>query len=201
MFAPAAYQGTLSSLSGPMVESAISPQELLELAEICRDYVHRATGVALDHTPETLPVLDHYLSLARGNLKERPEIEPLVLEAAAAYFGEVVVRALNGFWVVQEERWQRVVGFRRVLMAISTTQAIQDAIRPGAAPRWLRLTAVDHETVERRLAALPPVSEEEFFLLSTKFEVLELAQESLLDPEHGCDYEPADYIGDSDLVG
>ena len=40
------------------VATRASPREILDLAEACVQFVKRATGVELDFTPETLPVLD-----------------------------------------------------------------------------------------------------------------------------------------------
>lgn len=66
------------------------PEHLRELIYGCVQFVYGATRIALDLTPETLPLLDHYLMTVRD---PRPEIVDLVSRSAGAYFGEVV-RAL-----------------------------------------------------------------------------------------------------------
>ena len=43
----------------------------------------------------------------------------------------------------------------------------------------LRLAPDDQELAEERLARMPPVSEEEYFLLSTRLEVIETVYEAL----------------------
>jgi hypothetical protein len=75
------------------------PSLIEELSEACRQYVLSAVGVELDYTPETLPVLDQYLSMARADMAERPELTPLVIRAAGAYFGRMVADLCGGFWL------------------------------------------------------------------------------------------------------
>jgi len=66
-----------------------------ELAERAVEYVRRALGLVLDYTPETLPVLDHYLDQVPT---DQPETVALVASSAGAYFGEVTRRSLGGEW-------------------------------------------------------------------------------------------------------
>jgi len=58
-----------------------------------------------------------------------------------------------------------------------------DAVYGGTdhdGPRsMLRVSPEEHEFLAQRLSALPPVSEEEFFSFSTRFEALEVATEAL----------------------
>jgi hypothetical protein len=72
------------------------PAQILELSENCRQFALSAVGVELDYEVETLPVLDEYLRIAAAGLADRPQAEPLVTRAVAAYFGEVVRRRMDG---------------------------------------------------------------------------------------------------------
>src|SRR5262245_45462327 len=89
------------------MSSPSQPELALELPEAidghvraCLDFVRRAVGVELDLTPETLPVLDHYVSTVRPQIADRPELSVLSASAVGAYFGEVVRRRIPGFWML-----------------------------------------------------------------------------------------------------
>jgi hypothetical protein len=70
------------------------PSEIADLAQACVRFVHDALGLTLDFTPETLPILDHYL---RERAKGATEaVVDLLAPAAGAYFGEVVRRHMPG---------------------------------------------------------------------------------------------------------
>src|SRR5205814_300436 len=82
-----------------------------------------AVGVELDYEVETLPVLDAYLRVAAAGLADRPEAEPIVTRAVAAYFGEVVRRRMDGFWRHREDpndEWELCA--RRALLSMSEGQ-------------------------------------------------------------------------------
>jgi hypothetical protein len=62
----------------------------------------------------------------------------------------------------------------------------------------LRVSPEEHEFLAQRLAALPPVPEDEFFSFSTRFEVLEVANEALYaklieSGYEGTEFGPEDY--------
>jgi hypothetical protein len=70
------------------------PPEIGDLAESCVRFVRESLNLALDYTPDTLPILDHYLrERARG---ASDEVVDLLAPAAGAYFGEVVRRQMPG---------------------------------------------------------------------------------------------------------
>ena len=77
-----------------MVSLEPPPSEIADLAEACVRFVRDSLNLALDYTPDTLPVLDHYLrERARGS---SAEVVDLLAPAAGAYFGEVVRRQMSG---------------------------------------------------------------------------------------------------------
>jgi hypothetical protein len=161
-----------------------APEEIEDLAAACVRFVHDAIKVELDFTPETLPLLDYYLSVARDEIKEKLELRELVFRAAGAYFGEVMRRRLNGYWLMptaDTHSW-RVCG-RHVLLAINPVGVIAEAVAQSEESEGpsgaLRLARLDQEDVARRLAEAPPLPEDEFFLTSTRLEVIDVVVEHL----------------------
>jgi hypothetical protein len=194
----------VSTGGGPEDEMGELPApEIVELGEATRQFVLTSLGVELDYSPETLPVLDHYLEQARQNVRERPELTALLTRSVGAYFGEVVRRSLPSFWRLPSSDasdWQ--LCFEEVFLAFNPTAFAWDALFESsdhAGPSSeLVLDREDHQALEQRLAALPPVSEAEYWLLSTRFEIVEMAADqarrelsrSGLEDVH---YGPADY--------
>src|SRR5437868_7407822 len=90
-------------------EPALSPPppEVGELAEACIVYVERATGVRLDYTPETLPLLDHYVRTMRAELPTKDDLLALVAAPVGAYLGEVMRRALALAWFTPPGDYRR----------------------------------------------------------------------------------------------
>jgi hypothetical protein len=163
------------------------PGPILELAESCRRFALGAVGVALDYDAETLPILDEYLRVAAQGIGDRPELEEVVTGAAAAYFGEVVRRRIDGFWRHRpddpSDEWELCA--KRALLSFSPRGVVLESLaksseQPGPSGE-LRLAPDDARLAEQRLAIFPPVSEDEYYLLSTRLEVIETVYESLRD--------------------
>jgi hypothetical protein len=179
------------------------PEPIPDYVTACLEYVRRALKVDLDFTPETLPLLDHYATLSRGTIRERPELAPLIARAAGSYFGELVRGRLGGFWrvpTINVHDWS--VCSSAVFLWFNPIGSAYDALYGSTehdGPRsMLRVSPEEHEFLAQRLAALPPVSEEEFFSFSTRFEVLEVATEALhaklIDSGYeGAEFGPEDY--------
>lgn len=162
------------------------PAEILELSESCRQFVVSAVGVELDYEVETIPVVDEYLRTAAAGLSDRPEARPVVTQAVAAYFGEVVRRRIDGFWRHREDPndpWELCA--RRALMSMSPLGVVLEILERSAehdGPSGeLRLSPEDAKIADERLGRLPPVSEDEYYLLSTREEVIETVYEALRD--------------------
>jgi len=162
------------------------PLAVLELSESCRQFVHGALGVELDYEAETLPVLDEYLRVAGQGVHDRPEAKPLVAATAAAYFGEVVRRRIDGFWKRSPkvpDEWQ--ICARRAFVSMSPLGMVEESLarsedHPGPSAE-LELAPSDRELAAARLAVLPEVSDDEYYLLSTRLEVIEAVYEALRD--------------------
>jgi hypothetical protein len=179
------------------------PAQILELAENCRQYALSAVGVELDYEVETLPILDEYLRMAAAGLRDRPEAAPVVTQAVAAYFGEVVRRRMDGFWRHREDLndpWELCA--RRALLAMSplgiVLEVLERSTEHDGPSGELKLAPDDRRLADERLARIPPVSEEEFYLLSTRQEVIETVYEALReslksDGRESLVFEPSDY--------
>jgi hypothetical protein len=175
------------ALVDPLPEA---PPFIAEMADACVRFVEAALGLKLDYSPETLPLLDHYISSRREELVSsdapslrRPEVMGLVARAAGAYFGEVVRRQIRSFWHAPSDdpsTWE--VRFEAVYLSFSPIGVAFDAITHGdeAGPTaQFQLDDEDREAVEARLAELPSASDEEFFSFSTRLEVLEIAVDAI----------------------
>jgi len=133
------------------------PRVIEDLSQSCVRFVERAVNFKLDFTPETLPVLDHYVAEARDIARERPETIPLVAQAVGAYLGEVIRRKYLGFWRLEEEHEPR-------------------SFRVELEPVYLVLRPIEIAT---RALSLPPVSAKE----SVKSEEKEVVDDEEEDEE------------------
>lgn len=161
-----------------------APEPIADLVRACLDYVKRALGTALDFTPETLPLLDHYLAEAREELSAKPELAQLTAHAAGAYFGEVLRRQMQGFWRTPSANLHDFQVCSSVaFVSINPFGVAYDALYGGTqheGPRSnLRLAPEDLGYIEARLATVPEVPEDQFYLLTTRIEVIEITVEAL----------------------
>ena len=160
------------------------PDPIPEYASACLDYVRRALSFELDFTPDTLGVLDHYVGSVRPTLADRPELAPLVARATGAYFGEVVRSMVPGFWRLPSASVHDFqLCSRLTYLWVNPIGVAYDALFASTdhdGPRsMLRCAPEDREFLERRLATVPPVAESDFYLFTTRLEVLEVANEAL----------------------
>jgi hypothetical protein len=180
------------------------PGPIAELAEACVRFVERSLGVKLDYSPETLPLLDHYIEDARAVVKEKPEMLSIVAQASGAYFGEVVRRRHVSWWRTESDdpaEWQ--IQLEAVFLAFCPVRLVlatllrddeskdmegegeekdeKDEEAPEAEDDMAHLTLEedDRAAIYARLADLPAVSEREFFALSTRLEVIDIAVEAI----------------------
>jgi hypothetical protein len=149
-----------------------TPDALRPLVAGCVQYVHAATGMKLDLTPETLPVLDHYLQQARGVHHDSRE---LITRVAGAYFGEVVRSLYPARWHLTDdvEGWR--LEFERCFLYFNPAAFVREAIEGadvleggagfGVAPG-------DLDALQASLAVLGQVPEEDYYRLTTRFEAL-----------------------------
>lgn len=180
-----------------------APEPIAELVRACLDYVKRSLGTELDFTPDTLPLLDHYLNEVRDELSGKPELAQLTAHAAGAYFGEVLRRQMQGFWRLPSASLHDFQVCSSVaFLAINPFGVAYDALYASSeheGPRSnLRLAPADHQYIAARLATVPEVPDDQYYLLSTRIEVIEITVEALrarLEQEgySELEYTPEDY--------
>ena len=157
------------------------PEEIRELSENCVEYVKRTIGFELDYTLETLPAVDEYARQVREQIEERPELMPLLSRAVGAYFGEVLRRNLGGFWRIPSPNvndWQLCM--HTAFLWFNPVGVACDALagddEHGGPSSPIRVAPEDRDLVKNRLPDMEP---EEYYLLSTRAEVVELVLETL----------------------
>ncbi len=179
------------------------PGRIVDLAAACVDYVRASTKTELDLSVETLPLLDHYLATARQDADKNPELFKLLTRTAGAYFGEVLRVQHDGFWRADTEDahlWN--VCFRPVFMWVNPVGAVWDALcqstdHEGPSSK-VGVVGDDQRTVQQRLDSLALVSDEEYYMLATRAEVIEIAIDAVrtgmrLDGREDARFDEADY--------
>jgi hypothetical protein len=153
-----------------------APAEVTDLAESCVRFVKDALGLALDYTPDTLPILDHYLR--EGMLGAKPEVAELLAPAAGAYFGEVVRRNMAG------ARWHAPNGdypghrleFDPFFLSFNPMGTVMEALLLDDAPGWgahFEVLEEARELLARSLQSDGEMPAEDYYTLSVRWEALE----------------------------
>lgn len=200
------------------------PLVLGDLAEACVRFVERALKVRMDYTPLTLPLLDHYLEVARetfslptGPSDAEPEgrdplllgdqtpSKELVCQAAGAYFGEVIRRRHPSWWrLAAMPSHDHRLEFHRLNVLVYPIHMVLDALlldpeRETGGLTGFELDPADREWATARLELLPEVTAEEFVRPSTRLEVLDILLDTAkgraqLPGEPAIELEPEDYV-------
>jgi hypothetical protein len=106
----------------------------------------------------------------------------LVESSAGAYFGEVVRRSFGAEWRIEGERSEWRLLLTRAYCAFNPIGTAREALLLGEADGWhahFQLDPGDKDEIEARLAALPEVSEDEYYAPSTRFDVVHLVVDTL----------------------
>jgi len=173
----------LRKMSQEPIESP-APGVVLDLADACVRFVKRALNIELDYSPDTLPLLDHYLRSASNVSKE--DILNLVVPAAGAYFGEVIRRQLGPC------RWHWVDGelancrleFERCFLSFNPIGSALGTVLGAEADHYgghLALLPEDEPLVKESLERVGEVRVEDYYRLAVRFEVIEQAVALLID--------------------
>lgn len=161
------------------------PSQIVDLAGNLVDFVERSVGIRPDFTPETLSLVDHYANETRLVLKTRPELLDLTAQALGAYFGEVLRRSKGAFWQVPTANFHdwALCGTGAFVMinpiGIGYEAIAQSTDHKGPSSQ-LKLAAEDRAHIQARLESLPEVPDTEFYLLTTRFEALDIVIEGLV---------------------
>jgi hypothetical protein len=166
------------------------PLVIRELVAACVRFVATKYGFALDGKPETLGVLDQYVRDARSELAVKPEALDVLQSSIGAYLGEVFRARFGGEWFAdgspdmdaERDHGSFRLGLTRVFLAFNPIGMAREALTLEPSEGFhahLAMDAEDREEVEARLAALGDVDEDEYYLPTTRFDVVELAYESI----------------------
>ena len=162
------------------------PGPVAELAAACMRFVASRYKVALDGQPETLSLLDQYVRDARDAVRERPESIDLVAPAVGAYLGEVMRQEFGAEWSLPSEQggdhdaWR--LCFTHVYLAFNPLGMAREALTLTEAEGWnghLTLDPGEADMIKERLEAMPEVDEEEYYLPSTRFDVVNAVVDTL----------------------
>jgi hypothetical protein len=158
------------------------PAEVAELAAACVRFVSARYKGPLDFAPETLGYVDQWLRDARAELPLTPEATDLVQAAAGAYLGEVIRRAFGGRWVVAGQHSEWKLCLSSVYCAFNPIGMAREALLLEPAEGWgahLELDPGEGDALQQRLAALPPVEDDEYYAPTTRFDVLSILFDAL----------------------
>lgn len=160
-----------------------APETILELAAACSRFVAGKYGVPLDFTGDTLSLVDQYVRDARESVKKEPATFDLVAFAIGGYLGETMRRTFGGEWFVgapadgavnvEGEPRQYRLYFTRVKLSCNPLGLAREALLSADDPEFPSAFVVDPQYrgfVEERLKDVSPVSEDEYYLPSTRFD-------------------------------
>ena len=158
------------------------PAQVAELVAACMRFVASKYKVALDGTPDTLSLVDQYIREGRIAYEARPESIDLVGPAVGAYLGEVMRQEFAAEWFAEgsHESWR--LYFRHVFLSFNPVGIAREAITMKDEPGWnahLTLDPAERELIDQRVAAMPDVDEEEYYLPTTRFDVITAVVETL----------------------
>jgi hypothetical protein len=163
-------------MSNQATDEPDAPSVVLDLAESCVRFVQRTLGIELDYTPDTLPLLDHYLRGAHGVSQE--EILGLVAPAAGAYFGEVVRRQLGpSRWHWESDEFSECrLEFERCFLSFNPIGIALEAVVQSETDGYgsnLALLKEDEPLVREALERTGEVNPDDYFRLAVRYEVIE----------------------------
>jgi hypothetical protein len=159
-----------------------APPQVAELVAACMRFVATKYKVALDGTPDTLSLVDQYIREARTAYEARPESIDLVAPAVGAYLGEVMRQEFAAEWFAEgsHEAWR--LYFHNVYLSFNPVGMAREAITLQEEEGWnahLVLDPAEREAIEERLAVMPDVDEEEYYLPTTRYDVIAVVVETL----------------------
>jgi len=158
------------------------PPQVAELVAACMRFVASKYKVALDGTPDTLSLVDQYIREARTAFEARPESIDLVAPAVGAYLGEVMRQEFAAEWFAEgsHEAWR--LYFHNVFLSFNPVGIAREAITMKDEQGWnahLTLDPAEREIIDQRLAVMPDVDEDEYYLPTTRFDVITAVVETL----------------------
>jgi hypothetical protein len=150
--------------------------------EAARGYIRRALSVELDLSPESLAYVDHYVRSTSADKSAPLEDDVLRLASAAlgAYFGEVLIAAFGGDWIIgaqddaHPERWKLELTPPMLSMhpAALAASALAGAEVAGYDDR-IAPPFRDAAALQQLLESSAPVDTELYYSLTGRLEAIE----------------------------
>jgi hypothetical protein len=150
-------------------------RDIAELAAGCILAVEQATGVRLDFTQDTLPILDHYVT---GVADAASDVQGLVASMCGAYFGEVVRRGLGParWYGLKDSPEELRLEFEDVFLTFNPVGIALEAIARESitgAGAHLEVLPSDRDRVKSALELFGDTREEDYFRFGVRFEAIE----------------------------
>jgi hypothetical protein len=183
-------EGSMAN-AGDRLEEA--PEEIRDLAERCVAHVRNRLAFELDYSIETLSVLDHFVTSVltdEGEGEPPPPAHPrrssvmhLLAPTVGAYFGETLRRAFPCRWRFASgppQRW--ALEFEEVFLRVNPAGVAAEAFLGAALEEWSGAIVTAPElaaVIRERLAAAPPIPEDEFYTFTARHEALQIVEDYL----------------------
>ena len=159
-----------------------------EYCDMLVSAVREAVDYGLDYSIETLPVVDHYVSLIQKDSQTRDEVVILVASMAGVYFGEVLKRRFGAEWHLHDTSdpftWE--LFFTSCPLAIRPVHISYEIItrrEDSAIDSSLRTAPARQKILYDYFESLGQVTEDEFFSFSGRTEILMAALDLLSEIE------------------
>ena len=164
---------------------------VMDLTVACVTSVKNATGLELDLTQDTLPILDHYASVADS---PRDEVTSLIAPMCGAYFGELIRRQLgDGRWTVDPDdysEWR--LTFEQCSLVFNPIGVAIEVLLQQEVPDWgahLHTAPEDQLRVKKALEVYGDVRDRDYYTFGVRDEAIEQAYLGLLNNPGGMDPE------------
>jgi hypothetical protein len=157
--------------------------------EAARGYVRRALKLELDMSPESLAYVDHYARTTREaqpDGKLAADVLRLAASALGAYFGEVLLAAHGGQWVIESgaeaapERWR--IELDPPSLSLSPVALAAGALAGDEVPGYddrVTPSLQDAVALQQLLEATPPIDADMFYSLTGRYETIEKMRDLL----------------------
>lgn len=153
-----------------------APATISQLSDGCVRFVQQALSLPLDYTPETLPILDHYIR-ERGR-DGREEIAGLLAPPTGAYFGEVVRRTFGYVrWHCPGDEYDLYrLEFEPFFLSFNPIGIATEVIREGQATgpgAFFDVLDEARTLLREALSQHARVPTEDYYTFTMRYEVLE----------------------------
>ena len=169
-----------------------TPDAVRDLTVACVTSVKNATGLALDLSQDTLPILDHYAELLDS---PREEVVSLLAPMCGAYFGELLRRQLeDGHWFTEADDhsgWR--LNFEGCSLSLNPIGIALEVLLGRDIPDWgaqLGTAPEDQLRIKKALEVYGDVRDRDYYTFTVRFEAIEQAYLGLLNNPEGLDPKP-----------